>query len=133
MVEEKQRSPRNAGRASERGEGRLKAVLTTAFIAFAIYSAVKLVPPYVSEYQLADKMQETARFAVVNNYSENQIREQIFRTIQDLDIPVAKDEIKVEATRAVVRISVDYKVPVNLLLFHTELHFTPRAENKSLT
>lgn len=115
------------------GEGKLKALVVTALIVFAIYAAFKLVPPYLAEYQLADKMQETARYAQVSNYSEQQIRDEIFKTAEDLDIPVTKDQIKVVAGRPVTRISIDYSVPVNLLFFQTTLHFTPSAENHSLT
>ena len=117
----------------QRGEGKLKALVVTAAIVFVIYAAFKLVPPYLAEYQLADKMQETARYAQVSNYSEQQIRDEIFKTAEDLDIPVTKDQIKVVAGRPVTRISIDYSVPVNLLFFQTTLHFTPSAENHSLT
>ena len=117
----------------QRGEGKLKALVVTALIVFGIYAAVKLVPPYVAEYQLNDKMQETARFAQVSGYSEDQIRDVIFKTAEDLDIPVTKDQIKVVAGRPVTKISIDYTVPVNLLFFETTLHFSPSAENHSLT
>ena len=107
--------------------------MVTALIVFGIYAAFKLVPPYVAEYQLNDKMQETARFAQVSGYSEDQIRDVIFKTAEDLDIPVTKDQIKVVAGRPVTKISIDYTVPVNLLFFETTLHFSPSAENHSLT
>src|SRR3977135_3350735 len=100
--------------SSERGEGRLKAVVVLAVILLVIYSAVKIVPAYISEYQLSDKMQEQARFAVVNRYTEEQIRETIFKEAQDLDVPIKKEEIKVLASPSVVRISLDYRVPIDL-------------------
>jgi hypothetical protein len=77
-------------------------------------------------------MQEQARFAVVNRYTEEQIRATIFKEAQDLDIPVTKEDIKVLATPSLVRISIDYTVPVDLLVYKMELHFTPSSENKSL-
>jgi len=77
-------------------------------------------------------MQEQARFAVVNRYSEEQIRETIFKEAQDLDIPLKKEEIKVLASASLVRISVDYTVPIDLLVYKMELHFTPSSQNKSL-
>ena len=117
---------------NERGEGKLKAFIITAVLAFLVYAAFKVVPAYVAEYQLSDKMDEIAKFASVNQYSEEQVREQVFRTVQDLDIPVTKDAIKVVSSRSVVKISIDYAVPVNLLMFKTELHFTPNAENRNI-
>jgi len=117
---------------SERGEGKLKAVVITAVILLIIYCAVKVVPAYVSDYQLSDKMQEQARFAVVNRYNEDQIRDNIFKMAQDLEIPVKREAIKVLSTNSVVKISVEYTVPVDLLMYHLDLHFAPSSENKSI-
>jgi Domain of unknown function (DUF4845) len=127
-IDSKQRS-RARG---QRGEGRFKAIAYTVFVVFGIYASVKLIPPYLAEYQLADKMQEQARFAVVNRYSEEKIRETVFKEAEDLDIPVKKEDIKVVASTSVVKISVDYTVPVDLMFYKMELHFTPSSENKSL-
>jgi len=107
-------------------------VITLAIIVLAIYSAVKIVPIYVSEYQLSDKMQEQARFAVVNRYTEDQIRDNILKVIQDLDIPAKRESIKVVSTNSIVRISLEYTVPVDLLFYHMDLHFSPSSENKAL-
>lgn len=119
-------------RRGQRGEGRAKAIIFTAIFLMAVYAAFKLVPPYVSEYELTDKMQEQARFAVVNRYTPEQIRDNIFKVVEDLDIPAKREDIKVTATPEVVKISLDYTVPVNLLLYSTELHFSPTSENKAL-
>jgi hypothetical protein len=121
-----------AHRRSERGEGKLKAVIYLAIILLVVYSAVKIVPVYVSNYQLSDKMQEQARFAVVNRYTEEQIRDNIFKVAQELEIPVKRDTIKVFNTNAVVRISMEYTVPVDLFFYHLDLHFSPSSENKAL-
>jgi hypothetical protein len=119
-------------RCSERGAGKIKAILVTAVFAFAVYAAVKIVPPYAAEYQLADKIQEQARFAVVNHYTEEQIRENVFKVVQDLGIPAKREDIKIESSQQVVRIAMDYTVPIDLLAYHMDLHFTPSSENKSL-
>jgi hypothetical protein len=116
----------------ERGEGKLKGIIIFAVVALAIYSAFKIVPAYVNDYQLSDKMQEQARFAVVNRYTEEQIRDNIFKVVQDLEIPARREDIKVLATNSVVKISLNYTVPVDLMMYHTELHFTPSSENKAL-
>jgi hypothetical protein len=119
-------------RDSQRGAGALKAVLWTAILVYAAYAGYKLIPVYIANYQLQDKMQEQARFAVVNRYSEEQIRELLFKEVQDLEIPARKDEIKVYSTQQVVRISLDYTVPVDLLFYKMQLHFTPSSENKAV-
>ena len=122
----------SARHGSERGEGKFKAILFAVAILLVIYCAVKIVPAYMADYQLSDKMQEQARFAVVNRYSEEQIRDNIFKTVQELDIPAKREEIKVAASNAVVKISLNYTVPVDLLFYHIDLNFTPSSENKAL-
>jgi hypothetical protein len=119
-------------RRSQRGAGHLKTVVFVLVLLLAVYVAFKLVPPYVSEYQLQDKMQELARFGIVNRYSEEQVRENVFKTVQDLDLPIKREDIKVTVTQATCRISLDYTVPVDMFFYSTELHFSPSSENKSL-
>jgi len=129
---------RNPGKISskrrrvQRGGGGVKAIAYTGFLVIAVFVAFKMVPPYVSEYQLNDKMDEQARFAVVNRYSEDQIRDNIYKVVQDLDIPAKREDIKVASTQQVVKISLDYTVPVDLLIYTTSLHFSPSSENKSI-
>jgi len=121
------------GQRAQRGEGKLKAIIVTAILVIGVIAAWKVVPPYSAEYQLADKIQEIARFAVVNRQTEEQIRETVFKTIQDLEIPAKREDIKVTASTSKVTILVDYTVPVDILMYHLDLHFTPSSENKSLT
>src|SRR5260370_2792303 len=87
-----------ARRRSERGEGKAKAIIVTAIILFVIYAAIKIVPAYVKEYELQDKMQEQARFAVVNRYPEEKVREIIFKEVQDLELPAQLKKTKIFAT-----------------------------------
>jgi len=119
-------------RRFERGEGKLKGIIIAAVVVLAIYAAFKILPAYVNDYQLSDKMQEQARFAVVNRYTEEQIRDNIFKIAQDLEIPAKREDIKIVSNNAVVKISMDYTVPVDLLMIHMDLHFTPSSENKAL-
>jgi Domain of unknown function (DUF4845) len=121
------------GLRAQRGAGKLKALIVTAILFVGIIAAWKVVPPYSAEYQLADKMQEIARFAIVTRQTEDQVRESVFKTIQDLEIPAKREDIKVIANGSKVTITVDYTVPVDILSYHLDLHFTPSSENKSLT
>lgn len=118
-----QSSPRR-----QRGEGRLKAIFYLAILIAAVFVAVKVVPVYVADYQLKDKMTEQARFAVVNRYTEDQIKDNIFRTIQDLDIPAKREDVKVANTNHGIQISVVYTVPVDFLVYKTEMNFSPSSE-----
>jgi hypothetical protein len=119
-------------RRAQRGAGRLKAIVWTVILFFIAYAAFKILPIYLAEYQLADKIQEEAKFAVVNRHSEDLIRDTVYKEVQELSIPVARDQIKVLASQQLVQISVDYTVPVDLIVYKVDLHFTPSGENKAL-
>ena len=119
-------------RRFERGEGRLKGIVILVVVVLMIYSAFKIVPAYVNEYQLADSMKEQSRYAMVNHYTEDQIRENIYKVMLDLDIPAKKEDIKIVSNLNVVKISLEYTVPVDLLMYHLDLHFSPNSETKSL-
>jgi len=124
------RNPRQ--RRFERGEGKLKGIVIAVIVVLFIYTAWKVIPPYVKDYQLADKIQEQSRFAMVNHYTEDQIRENIYKVMIDLDIPAKKEDVKIVSNNNVVKISLEYTVPVDILVYHTELHFSPNSETKSL-
>jgi hypothetical protein len=119
-------------RDPERGSGIVKAVIWTFILACAAFVAFRIIPAYFSNYQLSDKMQEQAKFAVVKGYSEEQIRENVFKMVEELEIPAKREDIKVAASLRGVKISVDYTVPVDLVVYQMDLHFTPSSENKSL-
>ncbi len=126
------RASRWRTRRAERGEGHGKAILWTLVLIFAVFLAIKLVPAYVAEYQLHDKLVTEARLATVNRPSDEQLRNIIFQEIQELEIPARREDIKIESSSRFVRISVEYTVPIDLWLYRTELHFSPSTENKSL-
>jgi predicted AlkP superfamily phosphohydrolase/phosphomutase len=126
------RSRRGPSLRAQRGAGTIKAILWTAILVYGAFVAYKILPAYVAEYQLADKMQEQARFSIVNRYSEEQVRDNVYKVVKDLEIPVKREEIKVVSNNDVVKISMDYTIPVDLLVYQLNLHFTPSSENKAL-
>jgi hypothetical protein len=126
------RGVNQANLRSQRGEGKLKALIYTAILVSAIFATVKILPAYISNYQLSDKMQELARFGVVNRYKEEQVRDEVFKTVKDLDIPVKREDIKVSVDSSAVKISLDYTVPVDLIVYKMDLHFRPSSEGKSI-
>ena len=126
------RASRCRAHGRERGKGNAKAIFWTFVLILAVFLAIKLIPAYVSEYQLRDRLLTEARFATVNRRGDEELRSIIFQEIQDLEIPARREDIKIEMSSRYVRISVEYNVPVDLWLYRTELHFNPSSENKSL-
>jgi hypothetical protein len=77
-------------------------------------------------------MQTEARFAIADHKGEDQIREDIWKKVQELDIPVKKENIKVSSEQRSVAISLDYVVPVDLRVYQFNLEFHPHADNHTL-
>ena len=120
-------------RAGSRGGSKLKALLWLLLLLAAGYVGYKLIPIYFANYQLLDKMQTEARFATVNRHSDEEIKNIVFREIQDREIPARRDDIRVlENSQRGVRISVDYTVTVDLNVYQLKLRFNPIADNRGL-
>lgn len=118
---------------SERGEGRLKALLMLLFFVAVGYLGVKLVPPYVNNYQLQDKMVEEARFAGVNRKDPEAVKDDIFKEMKSLNIPAGRDEIQIVSTPPFsIHIALDYTVTVDVPGYQFHLQFHPSADSNSL-
>jgi hypothetical protein len=116
----------------ERGAGRLKAIIWTAILVAGAFVAYKEVPPRFNDYQLQDKIREEAIFASASRKTEEDVRKEVFEKIQDLGIPATKENIKIELNLRGCRISVEYTVPIDLIVYQHELHFNPVGDNRSL-
>ena len=123
---------RGCPRMRSRGGARLKAIVWLLIVGSGIYVGAKVVPIYFANYQLQDKMQTEARFAMVNHRTNEEVRDVIYSEIQDRDIPARREDIHVESSQRGVRIRVDYTVTVDLRVYQFNMHFTPSVESNAL-
>ncbi len=114
------------------GRGRAKALLTIAFLGALIFSCIKIIPVYVNNYQLQDYIQNETPFWLTQRASVDAIRRNVMQKAEDLGLPVAAEQVKVEATGNRVGVSIDYTVPVDLKVYTLQLHFTPSSENRAI-
>jgi hypothetical protein len=120
-------------RRSEEGSGRFKTLLSLAFLAAIIFVGIKTLPAYVNNFQLQDHIQQLSIQLSVRAkpVTPDQVRDEVVAFAQDHGVPLTADNVKV-VIGSRVSISVDYTVPVDLLVYNLKLHFTPSAENQSL-
>ncbi len=111
----------------QRGAANLRTVILLLVVAGAIYVGAKVVPPYVANSRLQDKMWAEARFAQANRRSEEQVRESIYREAQSLDIPIRPEAIHVEMGPRGTLINANYTVAVDLHVYQFTLNFTPNS------
>ncbi len=119
-------------RVRDHGGARLKAIIWLLILGAFVYICVKVIPLYLDYYQLEDKMKTEARFAAVNRRTDEELRNIIFREVQERDIPARREDIHVEQSQRGVRISLDYSVTVDLKLYQWTLQFHPSADNARL-
>ena len=106
--------------------------LTVAFLGSMIFAGVKVIPPYFANYQMQDSMETEARFAVSNRKAEQDIRDDMARKAKELGIPAKPDSLKVAYDGSAVQISMDYSIPVDLVVYQFTLQFHPHADNRSI-
>ena len=116
----------------ESGEGRFKAFLSLAFIAAVIFAAIKIIPVYVSAYQLQDYIRSQTPFWLTQHATAEAIQKNILAKAQDLNLPLSADNLTLEVSGVKVSVNIDYTVPVNLIVYTLPLHFTPSSENRSI-
>ena len=136
-----QRDERSAGRSSllrpgllrsQRGAGRLKALIFLVVFAAMIYTGIKVVPILVTNYEFQDAIESTARFATVNRQSSDEVRAAVLKEAQSEAIPITAADIHVRGEGGNVEISADYSVTVDLRFYQWTLNFHPAAKNDKL-
>jgi hypothetical protein len=103
-------------------------------VAVAVYVGAEILPPYMANYQFQDYIDTEARLGTYSTKGEDTIRDSVFKKAQDLDMPISKEQIKVqhsgEGSNSGVMIEVDYNVHVDLPGYPVDLEFHPATKNK---
>jgi hypothetical protein len=101
-----------------------------------MYTLFKVAPPYFNAYQFQDAIKDEATHDSYAPKSEEDIQESVFKKAQDLDIPIAKDAIKVQHLgmqfNGTIIIHAAYVVHVDLPGYPLDLHFDASTENKGV-
>jgi len=120
-------------RNTQRGEGRLKTIISLAIVAAIIFLAFKIIPIYIDNYELEDAMKSEARFAAVNRKSPDDVRDAVYRKIQELRIPARREDIRIEQVgNTGLRITVTYTVIIDLAVYQWKRTLTASGDNMSV-
>jgi hypothetical protein len=119
-------------RLTDSGAGRFKALLAIAFLLIVVFVGFKTIPVYVNSYELDDYIREQTPFWLTQRAHPEAIQKLILAKADELGLPVTADQVKVQAPGMIVIVSLDYTVPVDLVVYTLQLHFAPSAENKQI-
>jgi hypothetical protein len=103
-------------RKTERGEGKLGAILTLLFLAAAIYAAWNVAPAYVENSFLKDKMNEVAR-TPKGLTTDEKLLDQLDRYVREerLTAYLQRTMFVISTVETSRRISVTYQREVQVL------------------
>jgi len=102
-----------------------------------IFLGLKFVPVYFGNYSFKDYVEDESRRASYSpSTTEDSVRDEVFKKAQEYELPLTKDDIKVQKTAGAgtqsVSISADYTVHVDLMVTTTDLHFSVASQNKPM-
>jgi hypothetical protein len=114
----------------------MKYVFGIALIAAVTMTAWKILEPEITNMVFQDELHDMAaqlgwRTGLTAPNSDEELRNIVIRKAEQHDIPLDAKQITVRRSgpveRPIIYIAVDYKVPVNLLVYSFSLHFSPTS------
>lgn len=111
------------------GKGMIGCLIFLVLTFIAIFLAIQAVPIYYANYNMeADIKTEVSRAGA--RFLEDEI---IIADIRSMakknDIPIGKENIKIQRLAGQIIIDVDYSVPVDFVIFERDLNFHIRASS----
>jgi hypothetical protein len=119
---------------AQHGGSKLNLLITLIVLAAMGIAAVKIVPPYVNNYQFQDAINTEAQFAE-SGYPKktgDQVRQDVYKKAEDLGISADPQDIQLDLSNGNVSISLDYSVPIDLYVYQFTLQFHPHADNHTI-
>lgn len=111
----------------ESGEGQFGCLVGLVLLLVACLVAYKMIPIKVKAAEMRDTIIDEAKSGGQRN--DKQITDAILREAENLDLPVAAENIAIERKAGQIRVVVEYVVPVEFPGYTYNWSFRHRAEN----
>jgi len=113
---------------SQRGEGRAGLFMALIVVGSAVFVGVKIIPVRVAAYEFRDVLREEARYGAIRNDNET-VAQRIIERAEELEIPLARENVSVRRTINEITISASYQQTVDLKLttYVYRFHATEKA------
>jgi hypothetical protein len=116
--------------------GTIKLILVLGLMGGMVYVGAELIPPYFSNYEFQDTLDNEARLGTYSTKGDDVIREAVFKRAQELELPISKEQIKIQRTGPLgngsVLIETEYSVHLDLPGYPMDLEFHPHSKNKTV-
>lgn len=118
---------------TQRGFITFTGIIMILVIVAVVFVAFKVMPPYISNYQLQDSINNIARSATYSAAGVEVIHKDVLNAAREAGVTLQPEQVRVSRSRETVDIAVDYTVTVDLIVQPVTMHFTPSAGNKLIT
>jgi hypothetical protein len=120
-------------RDGQRGGGALRAIIWTLILLIFVFVCYKIIPPYYANYQMEDWLKTQVPFLMVNHTTDDALVAAIIKEMKSEGVTITKENIKIlQNTSQGVNVQIDYNVPIDLIVYSTNLHFTPSMNSQAL-
>lgn len=114
-----------------RGGTKVNLLIGLLVTAALIVGALRVVPVYIRSYEYKDYMRTQAKFAGVENKPPDAVRDALYRKANDLELPIRREQIRVGPGPGGVRITTQFTVPLDLVVYQTSLSFNFSEDTRS--
>jgi cell division protein FtsL len=97
---------------SQRGQINAGCFVALIIVAIVVVVAVKTVPVMIDVGDLQKEIETLAERASLSTYTNKKIHDKIWQKAQELDLPVAPEDIKVKRSSKYIHITVTYTVRI---------------------
>jgi hypothetical protein len=111
----------------ERGEGQMGCLFGLVILLIGVLIAYKMIPVKVKAAEMRDIVQDEARAA--GQHSDKRIMETILIRAQQLNLPIAKENVSISRAANIIVVDVKYTVPVVFPGYTYNWNFHHKAEN----
>ena len=108
-------------------------IVSLLVLASIVFLALRLLPPYISNYECEQAVQALALQATYTNMSEDDIMKSVISKADGYGIELEPHQVKVHKAEGTVDITAHYAVPVDLMVSQVELHFELLGRNQNIT
>jgi hypothetical protein len=88
----------------------VRTLIKLVIVVLVVHAAVKTVPQFWTYMKFRDKVQEMARFS--SRRTEREVLERVVQLAQQLDLPIAAEDVKIRKEKNTTFVETRYTVPL---------------------
>lgn len=115
-----------SSRKWQKGEGKAGCIFWLLLLGIGVFTAWQMVPPKIADMQLKDYVEELAQLEP--RKSGEWFEQAILNRAKDLEIPLKKNDLKVDKTLRRVKVEMTYIVPIDFIVTTYKWKFEHKLE-----